>query len=226
MFPKVVDERFLTTGTEWQAGATNHATIANDRIALAKEALSVKKQELGDLKKSLKHARKDKDFVKVGTLEGSIKTEEIVVDVLQRFKDISEAQMELSGAWRDTGDAIIGFVDADRSFEAFRSLRITRPAQGETDQRLKPDGYRAFEEHTKSLELLGKAFEQLGDKMQELGSVRMKTLGELEKGGQRSGFRRIEAGLGLMGAGEVDLSPNPRRQRTENVDRSSCPRCR
>jgi len=183
IFPKVVDERFLATGKEWQAGATNHATLANDRIAQAKEALSVKKKELSNLKKQLKNARKDKDFVQAGTLEGNIKAAEIVVDVLQRFKAISEAQMKLSEAWRDTGDAIIGFVDADQSFEAFRSLSITRPKLGETDQRLMPDGYRAFDKHTKSLAELGKAFAQLGDEMENLSSVRMKALDELDKGG-------------------------------------------
>ena len=112
-----------------------------------------------------------------------IKAAEIVVDVLQRFKAISEAQMKLSEAWRDTGDAIIGFVDADQSFEVFRSLSITRPKLGETDQRLMPDGYRAFDKHTKSLAELGKAFAQLGDEMENLSSVRMKALDELDKGG-------------------------------------------
>ena len=38
-----------------------------------------------------------------------------------------------------------------------------------------------------------------------------------------SGFHEIEVGNGLTGAGEVDISPDPRHRITENVDRSSYP---
>ncbi len=183
IFPRVVDVRFREAGENWQRGADDLVSIAVSREASAKDALSVKKKEINQLERQLKAAKKDKDFVTAGTIEGRIKTEKIVMDVLDRLEDISEAQLKVAEAFRDTGNAIQAFVDSDEAFDGYRDLGITRPEPGEVDRRLEGPGYRSFLRHVAALDDLGKSFEHLGEELDDLAKTREKVLEALEAGG-------------------------------------------
>lgn len=183
IFPKLVTGAFAETGRRWADAASGLLDVAHQRKSLVADAVASKKAELPAVKKQLKAAKSDKDFVKVGTYEGTLKDAQIVVEVLKKLSTLSQQQADVADGLKTVGAAMVKFTDADDEFDKFRGQKISRPAPGEPDQRLGADGYKAFKAQAQALVALGEAFSNLGAQVEELSSERMKLLSALESGG-------------------------------------------
>ena len=183
IFPRAVGESFAETGRSWKVSADDLKREAEVRKESVTMAAEVKKTELPLTKDELKEAKKQKDLAKIGALEGTLKSEELVLNILKKLMRLSEEQIEVAEAFRATGAAMERFTDADDAFDPFRGRQIARPEFGELDQRLGPDGYAAFRAHADAMKNLGEAFHDLGSRTQSLAKDRMDLLETLAKGG-------------------------------------------
>jgi hypothetical protein len=183
VFPEVTDESLRQTGRDWQSASAPLRKWADERAAGITRALGIKRNEIRALESKLRSAKKDKDFTGAGTLEGQIKTEKIVVGVLEELSTLSKAQSDAATDWREAGAAMAAFAKADEKFNAYRAVGIARPEDGATGERLSGEGYTAVLQHAQSLSDLGKAYSKLGSDLQDLGDRRKDLLSSLEKGG-------------------------------------------
>lgn len=183
VFPKVAGDAFRQTGKDWQAAADEFNKRAGERRAALSAAIPAKETEIKNLKTQLKAANKDKDFTKAGTLEGQIKTEEIVTAVLQQLTKLNESQSATATAWSEVGSAMQKFVDADEKFDQFRSIGIARKQDGATSERLSAEGYNALVNHSQALADLADAFGKISSDLGGLASRRKALLDSLAKGG-------------------------------------------
>jgi hypothetical protein len=183
IFPKLVTDSFADTGRRWSETSSGLLDVANERKRLVADALKSKKGELPAVKQQIKDAKSDKDFVTVGTLEGTLKDAQVVLEVLKKISALSQQQADVANGLEAVGAAMVKFTKADDEFDPFRGQRISRPAPGEPDQRLGADGYKAYKAQAQALAALGEAFSNLGAQVEALSSERMKVLSALEKGG-------------------------------------------
>jgi hypothetical protein len=146
-------------------------------------ALTAKRTELSATKEQLKLAKREKDLVRIGMLEGTIKNEELSIEILKKLEHVAEQQLEVADAWSETGSAMEKFTGADSGFDSFRTRRLTRPEPGQPDLRLGPDGYEAFRAQASAMKDLGEAFAELGSGTESLAEDRLELLKTLEKGG-------------------------------------------
>ena len=183
LFPSVVDEAAKGTARSWQESSDVLVLAAHERAQRVASAIKLKKGELDQLKTQAKSAKKDKDFTTAGTLEGQLKTEQIVVRVLEQLEKVSKQQLAVAESWRTVATEISTFVDANVVLDDFRDARIVRPEAGEKDQRIGASGQKAFTAHTDAMVTLGEAFSKFGSQMLRMGSQRKSLLNALEKGG-------------------------------------------
>jgi hypothetical protein len=184
LFPKVTSDSTKALGESWKSTASQIQKTASDRITAIESALQAKKAGLAQLKTDLKAADKAKDFVKVGTLEGTIKSDEMTMKVLEQIKKLTATQADFAKSWNDTGAALLKFVDEDNRFDTIRAKAISKPEPGAPDQRLDAAGVQAMKAHATAAKDLGEAFAEVGSKMESIGSSRLNLLSQLEKSGQ------------------------------------------
>ena len=183
IFPRLGTESFADTGRRWSETAGELLRLADERKRLVADAIKSKKGELPAMKKQLKEANSEKDFVKAGTLEGTLTDSQIVLEVLKRITALSERQAALADGFKAVGDAMEKYSAADAAFDPFRGQGISRPGAGEPDRRLGAEGYKAYKSQAEALATLGDAFSELGAQVEDLSSARMKVLSALERGG-------------------------------------------
>ena len=183
IFPKVAGDAFKETGKTWQMASTEFLKKVGDRRTALTAAIPAKEAEITSLKGQLKAAKGAKDFTKEGTLEGQIKTEEIVAAVLQQLNKLNEAQGATATAWGETGVAMQKFVDSDALFDQYRTVGIARPEDGATGGKLSAEGYNAILSQAQSMSDLGAAYSKLGSTMKSLADRRKSLLDGLAKGG-------------------------------------------
>jgi len=183
LFPSVVDEAAKATAQSWQESADVLVRAAEERAQSIAGAIKLKNGELGQLKIQAKSAKKKKDFTNAGTLEGQLKTEQIVVRVLEQLEKLSKQQLALAQSWQTVATEMSAFADTNLALDDSRDARIVRPEAGEKDQRIDASGYDAFTLHTNQLIKLGEAFSKFGSEMRGMGSQRKSLLRALEKGG-------------------------------------------
>ena len=183
LFPSVVGEAAKGTALSWQEAADVLISAAEERAQSVASAIEVKKRELSKLKTQAKTAKKDKDFTKVGMLEGQLKTEQMVIRVLEQLEKVSKQQLAVAESWRTVATEMSTFVDASAALDPFRDALIVRPDTGEQDRRIGEADYEVFTAHTKALATLGDAFSKFGSEMHRMGSQRKSLLEALEKGG-------------------------------------------
>ncbi len=183
VFPKVAGDAFRETGKSWQAASNEFLKRAGDRRAALGTAIPAKETEIKSLKEQLKAANKNKDFTKAGTLEGQIKTEEIVTAVLGQLSKLNDSQSATATAWGEAGVAMQKFVDADEKFDQYRTIGIARPEDGATGQRLTAEGYNATLAQAQAMSDMGDAFGKVGSALGSLADRRKALLDSLAKGG-------------------------------------------
>jgi hypothetical protein len=183
VFPKVAGDAFRETGKSWQSAASEFNKRAGDRRTALAAAIPAKETEIKNLKTQLKAAEKDKDFTKAGTLEGQIKTEEIVTAVLAQLSKLNEAQSATATAWGEAGTAMAKYVDADEKFDQYRTVGIARPEDGATGGKLSAEGYNTILAQATALSDMGTSFDKLGSALKSLADRRKALLDSLAKGG-------------------------------------------
>ena len=183
IFPKVAGDAFRETGKTWQMASNEFLKRTGDRRTALAAAIPAKEAEIASLKGQLKAAKGAKDFNKQGTLEGQIKTEEIVTAVLQQLNKLNEAQSATATAWGETGVAMQKFVDSDELFDQYRTVGIARPEDGATGAKLSAEGYNAILGQAKAMSDLGAAYGKVGSALKSLADRRKSLLDSLAKGG-------------------------------------------
>jgi len=182
LFPKVGGDK-SALGQQWKTSGEELVGIAKQRTEAVNQALEVKKQELATIEERLKTAKKNKDMVETGTLEGTLKQEQTVVKILEELKGLTENQLALAEAWRDTGTALMSYAAADKSFDQFRSKKIVKPGEGQADERLGEAGAHALMQHADALDSLSKALGNFASQASKMAGERKALLKSLEKGG-------------------------------------------
>lgn len=183
IFPKVAGDAFNETGKSWQSASNEFVKKAGDRRTALAAAIPAKQTEIETLKTQLKAANKDKDFTKAGTLEGQIKTEEIVTAVLAQLNKLNEAQSATATAWGETGAAMQKYVTADANFDQYRAIGIARPEDGATGKKLSAEGYNTILGQATAMSEMGASFDKLGGALKSLADRRKALLDSLVKGG-------------------------------------------
>jgi len=183
LFPKVASAGLRETSASWKSVGDNARSLASSRSNDIRAALGPVKDQVDKAKSDAKNAEKNRDFAAAGAADGIAKTGQIVVDLLDRLKDVADRQEDAATAWLQAADMMRRFADADDSFDRYRSAGIVRPESGQPDKRLNDAGYNAFKSHSEALKDLGAALSQLGGKLNALGSDRLKFAADLEKGG-------------------------------------------
>ena len=187
LFPKVASAGLRETSASWKSVGDNARSLASSRSNDIRSALGPVKDQVDKAKADAKTAEKSRDFAAAGAAEGVAKTGQIVVDLLDRLKNVADRQEDAATAWLQAADMMRKFADADDAFDRYRTAGIARPASGQPDTRLNEAGYEAFKSHSEALKDLGAALSQLGNKLSALGSDRLKFAGDLEKGGHIKG---------------------------------------
>jgi hypothetical protein len=182
LFPKV-SAGLRETAASWKEAAGAAKEMTSTRMQNIDAAIPKVKAALAQAKTDAKTADKAKDFTAAGTAEGKMRTQEVVMDVLDRLKAVSSAQNGVASAWEKAADAMQKFADADDAFDQYRANGIERPEAGAQDTRLDQAGFQAFKQHAQALADLGKAFEALGSQTGTLAAGRLKFATDLEKGG-------------------------------------------
>ena len=182
LFPKV-SAGLRETAASWKEAAGAAKEMTATRVQNIDAAVPKVKAALDKAKTDAKAADKAKDFTAAGTAEGQMRTQEVVIDVLNRLKTVSSAQNGVATAWEQAADAMQKFADADDAFDQYRTKGIEKPAAGGQDNRLDQAGFQAFKQHAQALADLGKAFQALGTQTSTLATGRLKFASDLEKGG-------------------------------------------
>jgi hypothetical protein len=184
LFPKVTGISLRDTGAAWQATGQTGVEMTSKREQDINEAVPKVQAGMAKMKEELKAAQRAKDFTAAGTAEGKLKTADIVLDVLDRIKTLTQKQKALAQAFDASGAAMLKLADADDAFDPNRAKGIEKPAApGAPDSRLDPAGVTAFKNHATAIQALGKSFNDLGAAMTALASQRQAFMAELEKGG-------------------------------------------
>lgn len=183
VFPGGVDAVINETGQAWQTSADELVTLTEQRAEQVRAALKVKQEEADRLRAELKDAKKAKDPAMIGTAEGQVKEAEMLLAVLKNIEKVADRQLELARAWREAGVQMIALADSSTNTEAYRAATLSRPAEGNPDQRLGREGNEAFKSHTDVMHALGTALTELGSEIKELAGQRLTLLKSLEKGG-------------------------------------------
>ena len=182
LFPKVA-AGLAETSVAWKTAGDSAQKLASTRSTSLKAAIEPVKKQI-DTAKDAAHAAKDKkDFAAEGAAQGQVKTGETVLGILERLEDVSSRQEDLASAWSRAADMMKRFVDADNSLDAYRGAGIAKPAAGQKDMRLDPNGYQSFKSNAEAMKNFGEALAQLGNKINALGSDRIKFANELDKAG-------------------------------------------
>lgn len=182
LFPKL-SGGLMDTSKAWKAAGDTARSLASARSRDLKAAIEPVKTQVDQAKDAAKQAEKTKDFAAAGAAQGKVKTGEVVLDLLDKLQNVASRQEDAAVAWTQAADMMRKFVEVDNDFDRYRTAGIAKPATGEKDTRLDSAGYQAFKGHAGALKDLGTALSQLGDKLNALGSDRLKFAGELEKGG-------------------------------------------
>jgi hypothetical protein len=183
VFPKAVNESFAETGRRWKEAAEQLSREAEARKKLVETSTTVKKTDLATAKASLKKAKAEKDLVQIGALEGVVRNEELTMEILKQLTRVTDRQVEVAESWKESGEAIEKFTEADIAFDPFRTRQLMRPEAGQTDQRLGADGNRAFRTQAAAMRELGESFRELGSRTETLAKERLDLLETLSKGG-------------------------------------------
>ncbi|HVQ43080.1 MAG TPA: hypothetical protein VMS54_12765 [Vicinamibacterales bacterium] len=182
LFPPVSDSLRDTAAT-WQRESENVERLASARLSNIRSAVPAAKAQVEQAKDEVKVAEKSRDQVAMGTAQGRVKSAESVKDVLERLESGGETQGDLARAWSKTAELMRMVVETDAAFDRYRGNGIARPEAGQPDRRLSPEGYQAFQNYSEAVKDLGDAFQQLGQKLTDLGSGRLKLASDLEKSG-------------------------------------------
>lgn len=182
LFPRVSGS-LRETAASWQREAENLDRLASTRLANIKSAAPSAKAQVEQARDAVKLAETSRDQVALGTAKGRVKSAESVKDVLERLESVGDTQSDVARAWARTAELMRKVVDADDAFDGFRASGIARPEAGQSDRRLSPEGYRAFEKYSRAVKDLGEDFEELGEKLSDLGSRRLKLASDLEETG-------------------------------------------
>jgi len=182
LFPKMVPGLRETSGS-WKTASEGAGALASAQLKNIREAMPPVKAALDEAKKESKAAEKNKDFEAAGTAQGKAKSQETVLDVLQRLEKVASTQADLAEAWVKAGEAMKKFADADDAFDKHRGSGIARPEGGERDTRLDQAGYDAFKSRAQALRELGEAYYRMSVKVRDLGDGQLKFASDLEKGG-------------------------------------------
>jgi hypothetical protein len=183
IFPRTVTEASAETGRSWRLAATELSGEAQARGLEIANAITAKRADVQAAKQELREAKRQRDLVRIGTLEGTVKNEELLLDILEDLADVSEKQTDLALAWGTAGGAMERYLVSDNAFDPFRTRRLTRSEAGAPDERLGPDGVQAIRAHAQSMRELGDAFHNLGERTRSLAKERMRLLETLGKGG-------------------------------------------
>jgi len=182
LFPKVSGS-LVETSTVWKSAGDNARSLASIRSRDLKTAIEPVKSQIDKAKDAAKTAEKAKDFAAAGAAQGQVKTGEVVLDLLERLQHVASRQEEVAEAWSRAADQMRKFVEVDNGFDRYRGAGIARPGEGQKDGRMDQAGFDAFKSHAEALKDFGAAFSQLGEKLNALGSDRLKFASDLEKGG-------------------------------------------
>ena len=183
IFPRAASEASAETGRAWRTSAEELNRDAEARIQAISVAATAKKAEVQAAKRQLSEAKREKNLVEIGRLEGTVKSEELLLDILEDLNDLSRKQMQLAESWRDAGNALERYTAADIAFDPFRTRRLTRPQDEGVDERLGIDGVQAFRTQAEAMANLGDTFRRLGERARSLAKDRLDLLKTLEKGG-------------------------------------------
>lgn len=182
LFPHV-SGTLRETFVSWQREGENLDRLASTRRSSIQSAVPAAKAQVQQAKDEVKLAEKSRDQVALGTAQGRVKSAESVEDVLERLESVADQQSEVARAWARSAELMRKVVEADEAFDRFRQNGIARPDTGQPDRRLSPEGYQAFQKYSGTVKDLGDAFEELGKKLSDLGSSRLKLASDLEKTG-------------------------------------------
>ena len=183
VFPRTSSEASAETGRSWRLAATELNGEAQARRQAIADAITAKRTDVQAAKQQLREAKRQRDLVRTGTLEGTVRNEELLLDILEDLEEISKQQVDLALSWSEAGGAMERYTLSDSGLDLFRGRRLTRPDGGATDERLGADGVQAFREHAEAMRDLGQAFRRLGDRTRSLAKKRMDLLDTLAKGG-------------------------------------------
>jgi hypothetical protein len=172
LFPKL-SAGLRETAAAWKESSANAADMTAQRLQNIQAAIPKVKTAMDQAKAAGKAADKSKDFTAAGTAQGEIKTQEMVMKVLDRLQAVSAAQNDVSKSWSKAADAMQKFADADDAFDQYRSAGIAKPDAGAQDTRLDAAGYQAFKAQSQALKDLGDAFQEFGSKLGGLGAGRL-----------------------------------------------------
>lgn len=182
--PNTADGSMLSLGSSWKASAASLRRIAEDRLKVVDIAIEEKKVEIAGTKSALKTAKRAKDFVQTGSLQGTLKHDQVLVGVLEEMRRISISQIDVAKAWNAAGQAIDDYLGADRQFEPVRARRIAKPEPGsDTDERMGAADVGLFRTQARALERLGASFRNLGSLVENSAALRLSLVTKLEKGG-------------------------------------------
>ncbi len=185
LLPRATDDTTRETGKAWRRAAGVLEEHCRSRLELVRSALQLKRSEVRALEQRLRAARKAKEFVEAGTLQGTLESERSVVEILDRVDTLSREQAEVARAWSDAGTAMVGLVEADDRMDPLRLKRIKRPdTPEEPDERLDATELGTFRSHAAALRQLGERFSALGDELEEVAGIRLRLFDDLERGGR------------------------------------------
>jgi hypothetical protein len=171
------------TAEAWKKASDSGRAAASAQLKSVREAQPQVKARLEAAKRDAKAADKSKDFVAAGTAQGQMKSEEAVLDVLNRLASVTSTQGDLADAWTRAGEMLKKFAEADEGFDRYRSSGLDKPATGTPDTRLSKDGFDAFRNRAQALRDVGEAFYQLSVKTRNLADGQLKLAEDLQKGG-------------------------------------------
>lgn len=186
LFPRMA-AGLRETAAAWKVSSDSARLLAASQLKNVRDAKPPVKASLEQAKNAAKAAEKDKDFVAAGTAQGQVKSEEIVMDVLNRLDDVASTQGDVADAWAKAGDKMRAFAEADEACDRYRSNGIAKPAKGQSDTRLDKAGYDAFRNRARALRELGEALYQMSVKTRNLGDGQLKFADDLQKGGHLQG---------------------------------------
>jgi hypothetical protein len=183
IFPRITDPSTRSIGDSWVSSAADLARLAQDRLVAVDQAIEGKNAHIERTKAELKNARRDKDFVREGTLEGTLEHDRTVVRILEDLQEVSATQIDFANAWAEAGKAINEFVSADEAFDAVRTRGIAKPAANAIDERMGSIQVELLRDHAAAMDRLGERFEELGEVTQKSAERRLDLLKRLERGG-------------------------------------------
>jgi hypothetical protein len=189
VFPRMASEASAETGRSWRVSADELNREAESRIQAIATAATAKRSDLQAAKRALSEAKKEKDLVRIGMLEGTVKNEELLIDILEELTEVSRKQVDLARAWGEAGAAMERYTETDMALDPFRGRRLTRPDDGQPDERLGADGVQAFRAQAQAMSDLGESFRRLGDRAKSLSKDRLDLLNMLARGGHLQAAR-------------------------------------